>query len=157
MKTTLIPAFFLITLGTMAQNKTKIMLTEQTYDFGTVLVGNNCSHQFTFTNIGNLPLIFDRVTTSCGCDVPSYPKEPFAPGQSGMLGYYYDSKRIGPINKTMTVFGNFDGSPLVIRIRGNIVQEYELPEITVWPKNYFKPFDNATPVEKNLLQIEDPE
>ena len=38
---------------------------------------------FTFTNVGNKPLVINQAIASCGCTVPSYTKQPIAPGQIG--------------------------------------------------------------------------
>lgn len=102
-----------------------LSLKEEKFDFGTIYQNDKCSHEFVFTNTGDEPLIITQATTTCGCDVPSYDREPVMPGKTGKLGYKYDSKRLGPINKSMTVTGNFEGGIKVLRIVGNIVQKPE--------------------------------
>jgi hypothetical protein len=155
MKTTLILTLFLSISGAMAQDAAILTLTETIHDFGNLPKGAQCQHFFEFTNTGNVPLIISNVTTSCGCDVPfNWPKEPVLSGKKATIGYYYDSQRVGPINKTMTIHGNFTGGTAVVSVRGQIWSEFTLPEITIWPKNYFKANENMIPTEKNMRQIE---
>lgn len=157
MQTTLILLLFLTGLGAFAQETTTITFTETTHDFGNIPKGSKCEHFFEFTNTGNCPLIISNVTTSCGCDLPfNWPKEPVLPGKKATIGYHYDSQRVGPINKTMTITGNFEGTTAVVRVLGQIWDEFTLPEITIWPKNHFGPTENSLPTEKNMLQIENP-
>ena len=37
---------------------------------------------FTFTNVGNKPLIINQAIASCGCTIPAYTKQPIAPERS---------------------------------------------------------------------------
>ena len=55
------------------------------HDFGTVDEGEILTHNFVFTNTGNAPLIISNARSSCGCTVPTWTKEPVAPGEQGEL------------------------------------------------------------------------
>ena len=46
------------------------------HDFGTMKQYGDASTEFKFTNTGNAPLIISNAKGSCGCTVPSWPKEP---------------------------------------------------------------------------------
>ena len=84
-------------------------------------IHGDASTEFKFTNIGTEPLIISRAKGSCGCLVPSWPREPIQPGQTGIIKVKYDSKRIGPINKSVTIVSNASNHPTkVIRIKGMI-------------------------------------
>ena len=79
------------------------------------------STEFKFTNTGTEPLIISNAKGSCGCTVPSWPKTPIKPGESAAIKVKYDSKRIGPINKSVTISSNASNEPTkVIRIKGMI-------------------------------------
>ena len=39
---------------------------------------------FTFTNVGDQPLVINQAVASCGCTVPEYTKAPIKPGESGL-------------------------------------------------------------------------
>mgnify|MGYP002063185881 CR=1 FL=1 len=63
---------------------------------------------FKFKNTGNAPLIVSDVKSSCGCTIPKKPKDPIMPGESGEIEVKYDTKRVAPIRKTVTVISNAD-------------------------------------------------
>ena len=58
---------------------TTIAFTETDFDFGTINDGDQVQHTFEFTNSGDEPLIISNAKGSCGCTVPTWPKEPIAP------------------------------------------------------------------------------
>ena len=75
---------------------------------------------------------------SCGCTVPTYSKEPIAPGAKGSITVTYDTKRPGPITKSVTIMSNALNEPTkVIRIKGMVgpQPEVESPVNNVGPKN----------------------
>ena len=85
---------------------------------------------FIFTNNGTSELIISNAKGSCGCTVPSWPREPIAPGKTGELKVKYDTKRIGLINKSVTIQSNAVTSPTkIIRIKGEI----KAPDATATP------------------------
>ena len=47
---------------------------------------------FTFTNVGDQPLIINQAVASCGCTVPSYTKTPIKPGEKGTISVTYNGK-----------------------------------------------------------------
>ncbi|MEY4521973.1 MAG: hypothetical protein RIT10_1158 [Bacteroidota bacterium] len=101
----------------------KIDFVKETHDYGTIKYGADGSCTFEFKNVGNAPLIISNAKGSCGCTVPSWPKEPIAPGAKGSIKVQYDTKRPGPINKSVTITSNAvnGGEGTVIRIKGNVL------------------------------------
>lgn len=123
--------------GLMAQeaesnpNAPQISFEQETIDYGKVEKGANGVREFVFTNTGKEPLIITNARGSCGCTVPSWPKEPIAPGESGSIKVKYDTQRVGPINKSVTVSTNASVPTKVLRIKGQVVkpaQEKTTPE-----------------------------
>src|SRR5690554_101937 len=57
----------------------KIEFEKETHDYGTIdqYADGNC--EFVFKNTGNEPLVISSAKGSCGCTVPSWPREPIAP------------------------------------------------------------------------------
>ncbi len=99
----------------------EITFEKDVHDFGNLKQGGDATTEFKFTNTGNEPLIISNAQGSCGCTVPEWPKEPIAPGKSSAIKVKYDSKRVGPINKSVTITSNASNEPSkVIRIKGNI-------------------------------------
>jgi len=95
---------------------------ERVFDFGTFQEGKVVNHTFTFTNTGNSPLIIQNASASCGCTVPVWPKEPIAPGGSGVIKVEFDSKgKLGVNNKTVTITANTDPNPTILTIKSNVL------------------------------------
>ena len=99
----------------------KISLDKEVHDYGTIENGANGTCVFKVTNTGNAPLIISMCKGSCGCTVPQCPKQPIAPGGTADITVKYDTKRPGPINKSVTITSNaINSGSKVIRIRGNV-------------------------------------
>ncbi|GAB4378191.1 MAG: hypothetical protein Kow0075_07820 [Salibacteraceae bacterium] len=99
----------------------EITFEKEVHDFGTLKQNGDATTEFKFTNTGTEPLIISNAKGSCGCTVPEWPREPIAPGESGVIRVKYDSKRLGPINKSVTITSNAsNGKTKVLRIKGNI-------------------------------------
>lgn len=90
-------------------------------DYGTIEQGADGVREFKFTNTGNEPLIISNARGSCGCTVPTWPKEPIKPGESSVIKVKYDTKRIGTINKSVTITSNAKEPTKVIRIKGTVI------------------------------------
>ena len=63
---------------------------------------------FTYTNVGNAPLVINQAVASCGCTVPEYTKQPVMPGQKGEIKVTYNGagKFPGHFKKSITVRTN---------------------------------------------------
>jgi hypothetical protein len=110
---------------------TKIKFQNDTYDYGKVMEGKLVEHDYVFTNDGNEPLILKNVKASCGCTIPSWPREPIAPGESGKIHAAFDSSGRGAVggavqSKTITVTGNFEGGTVQLTLKG-LVDKKEDP------------------------------
>ncbi|MDG2209039.1 MAG: DUF1573 domain-containing protein [Flavobacteriales bacterium] len=110
--------------ATVAQDLTSgpsISLDKDVHDYGTITQGADGGCEFTVTNGGTDPLIMSRCKGSCGCTVPKCDKDPIMPGTTSVISVRYDTKRIGPINKSVTITSNAVNEPTkVIRIKGKV-------------------------------------
>lgn len=117
-------AVVIISVSSYAQSGPKIEFKADTIDYGTVTKeDDNGSRVFEFTNVGDAPLIITNVQSSCGCTVPSKPKDPVMPGETGRIEVKYNMN-LGPIRKTLTVESNavnFEGGRVPLKITGNVV------------------------------------
>lgn len=112
----------LISFSVNAQEKVaKIEFKTETIDYGTIEKGADGVRVFEFTNTGDAPLIVSKVTSSCGCTVPKKPKEPILPGKTGEIQVKYDTNRVNPIRKTITVISNADTPTVALKIKGLVV------------------------------------
>ena len=106
---------FLMTLLVMgvsfafAQTNADIKFDKTTHDFGKFSENSPVvSCTFTFTNIGDAPLVIHQAVASCGCTVPEYTKEPIMPGKKGTIKVTYNGtgKYPGHFKKSITLRTN---------------------------------------------------
>ena len=97
---------------------------DTTHDFGWMGEGERAEHEFVFKNTGKSPLIVAGATSTCGCTVPDFSKEPIPPGGSGKLKVTFSSAgKQGHILKTVTVNSNAFPSVKLLTITADIKQE----------------------------------
>lgn len=112
----------LISFSINAQDKVaKIEFKSDVIDYGTIEKGSDGVRVFEFTNTGDAPLIISKVSSSCGCTIPKKPKEPILPGKTGKIEVKYDTKRVNPIRKTITVISNAETPTVALKIKGLVV------------------------------------
>lgn len=105
---------------TAQEAKAKIEFTTETVDYGEIEKGADGIRVFEFTNTGDAPLIISKVSSSCGCTIPKKPEDPILPGNKGEIQVKYDTNRVGPIRKAITVISNADTPTKVLKIKGEI-------------------------------------
>ena len=99
-----------------------MVFVTETIDYGTVAYNSDGRREFVFTNNGNKPLIITNVQSTCGCTVPTYPKEPIAPGAKGVIGVKYDTSRAGQaFTRTVTLTTNAVEPSRTLTIKGNVL------------------------------------
>ena len=113
----------MMSLWLYAQDKkvAKIEFKTEIIDYGTIEKGADGVRVFEFTNTGNAPLIISNVKSTCGCTVPKKPKEPIMPGETGEIEVKYDTNRVNPIRKTITVISNAERPTVALKIKGFVV------------------------------------
>ena len=109
MKKTLLTALVLVCGIAFASAQAEIKFDKLTNDFGTFSESSpvvTCT--FTFTNVGNQPLVVNQAVASCGCTVPEYTKDPVKPGEKGEIKVTYNGtgKFPGHFKKSITVRTN---------------------------------------------------
>lgn len=112
-------------------SKAVFSLESDVVDYGTIDQGSEPLRIAKFKNTGTEPLIITGAKGSCGCTVPNWPKDPIMPGETSQIEIRYDTKRVGPINKTVTVTTNDAVGKYTISVKGTInavAQEEGLPE-----------------------------
>ena len=112
----------LVSFSVNAQEKVaKIEFKTDVIDYGTIDKGADGVRIFEFTNTGDAPLIITKVKSSCGCTVPSWSKDPIMFGKTGQIEVKYDTKRVMPIRKTITVTSNAVTPTVALKIKGLVV------------------------------------
>ncbi len=100
-----------------------LVFESETIDYGTIPHNADGKREFVFTNNGNKPLIISNAQGSCGCTVPTWPKEPIAPGAKGVIGVKYATDRVGAFTKTVTLTTNAVEPSKVLTIKGNVLPD----------------------------------
>ena len=135
MKNLILVFTMLLSTMTFAQTNAKTVSLKQgaamsfaktTVDYGTIAKGSNKFRTIAFSNDGTEPLIIKSAKGSCGCTIPTFPKEPIAPGATAEIKIKYDTKRLGAINKTVTIQSN--AGVKILKVKGNITQKASTPK-----------------------------
>ena len=126
----------------------EISFDKSTHDYGQIEKSANGECIFVFTNTGNKPLKISNAKGSCGCTVPQWPREEIAPGATGEIKVRYDTKRVGVINKSVTIQSNALNSDNITRAKkdtdGNVIGGTSVIRIKGEVK---APKTNATPMK----------
>ena len=126
----------------------EISFDKSTHDYGQIEKSANGECVFVFTNTGNQPLKISNAKGSCGCTVPQWPREEIAPGATGEIKVRYDTKRVGVINKSVTIQSNALNSDNITRAKkdtdGNVIGGTSVIRIKGEVK---APKTNATPMK----------
>ena len=112
---------FLFAAATATLAQGPVMTLETTaVDYGTIEKGADPLRKFKFTNTGTEPLIIKDAKGSCGCTVPTYPKEPIMPGETSEIEVRYDTQRVGMFTKSVTLTTNETDPTHLLTIKGEV-------------------------------------
>ena len=101
-------------------SQAKITFESEVIDYGTIEKGDDGVREFKFTNTGSSPLYITKVRSSCGCTIPKKPSDSIMPGDDDVIQVKYDTNRVGPIRKTITVNSNAITPVVALQIRGAV-------------------------------------
>ncbi|RYF74959.1 MAG: DUF1573 domain-containing protein [Cytophagaceae bacterium] len=88
------------------------------HDFGQLTEGDTVEYLYKFVNKGELPLVINNITASCGCTTPEWPREPVAPGEESGVKVRFNSRgKQGEQHKTVTVYANTEPSTTDIEFK----------------------------------------
>ena len=123
-------------------NAPTIDFENEVHDFGKMEYAADGSYDFVFVNNGTSALIITNAKGSCGCTVPRWPREAIPAGESAAINVKYDTKRVGPFTKTVTINSNATTAVKVITIKGSVNAKPAAATPVVKPSD-------GTPLEKN--------
>ena len=109
-----------------AQKQAEIKFDKKTHNFGQFTEKDavqKCT--FSFTNVGDAPLIINQAVASCGCTVPKYTQSPIAPGEKGTIEVTYNGtgKSPGHFKKSITVRTNGVTEMTRLYVEGDMTEE----------------------------------
>ncbi len=117
-------AFVFLAISMNAQDTSSgavMTFEEETIKYGTIKKGDDGTRVFKFENTGTAPLKITNVKATCGCTVPTYPKNDIMPGETGEISIKYDTSKIGRFSKSVSVFTNTSRKRIPLRVAGNVV------------------------------------
>jgi len=80
------------------------------------------SYKFIFKNLGEDAILINRVRSTCGCTIPSWPREPIEPGKEGKIEVKYNTALAGIFMKSIYVYSSADNSPNKLVVKGKVVE-----------------------------------
>ena len=105
----------------LSSEMAQIKLVQTELDLGQLKEGEIVKRKIKFYNIGKANLLISNVKSSCGCTIPSWPKNFIQPGDSSNIDVEYNSKdKSGFQEKIITVEANTNPSNTNIIIKANI-------------------------------------
>ena len=111
------------------ENIAQVEFETKLIDYGDIEFDSDGKRVFKFKNVGTAPLIFNRISSSCGCTVPKRPEKPIQPGESGEIEVEYDTKRVGMFMKAVSLWTTKAKTPdIILRIKGKVLEEEEEEE-----------------------------
>ena len=88
-----------------------ISFADTLHDFGRVKEGESVEYEFTFTNKGKKDLIITEAKGSCGCTVPTFPRQPIKQGEQASIKVTFNSQgKKGYNEKSIVVISNANPS-----------------------------------------------
>jgi hypothetical protein len=121
-------------VGNENPNQASFNFPKEEYNFGTIKQGDVVNYDFEFTNTGKEPLVITQASGSCGCTVPTWPKEPIAPGAKAVIKVTFNSAgKMGMQDKTVTLQSNAKQNPMVLHLKGTVDKPAETAPATSAP------------------------
>lgn len=123
MKTTAI-SLISIFLSLSLQGQAKISFENTTVNYKNVQKGDDGKRSFKFTNKGDQPLKIKKVSSTSSRLEVKIPNGSVAPDKSGEIEIVYDTKKTGPIRRTITVYSNASDNPVTtLKVKGKIDED----------------------------------
>lgn len=108
-----------------AEEEKVIKFDEKIHDFGDVLESDgDLTHTFNFKNVYKEPIVVHNVVSSCGCTTPEWTRQPIMPGKEGTIKVTFSNDQGPyPFDKSLTVYVSDLSRPVILRIRGNVLDK----------------------------------
>ncbi|TAK47394.1 MAG: DUF1573 domain-containing protein [Saprospiraceae bacterium] len=102
-------------------NVARMTFENPSFDYGDVKAGEIVTHVFRFVNNGKAPLVINNAHSTCGCTVPTWPKDPVAPGASGEINVEFNtSNKSGFQEKPIIISANTFPATTKVYLRGYV-------------------------------------
>tara|TARA_B110000037_G_scaffold62147_1_gene76038 strand:- start:31470 stop:31973 length:504 start_codon:yes stop_codon:yes gene_type:complete len=112
------------TSNPLSPGSTTVEYIESSHDFGTVRYPSDNLYTFKFKNTGDVPLLIESATASCGCTVPNKPEEAIMPGELGEMDVIFrpkEGQQGEVVKKRVTVIANTEPKQTYLEITANVM------------------------------------
>ena len=102
-----------------------LKVDKTTCDLGTFPEEKPVQCEFHITNTGDQPLVIYQALASCGCTVPSFPKQAIKPNEKGVITITYNGKGKYPghFTKVVTIRSNASNKLVRLYVKGNMSEK----------------------------------
>lgn len=108
-----------------------VLFDHRIHDFGEILTSDGpqtCT--FTVTNLGEKPIAVYEVASSCGCTNVTWTKQPIKKDESGTItATFENADGPYPFDKTLTVYVSGLSSPVILHLKGVVLEDLVENEI----------------------------
>lgn len=100
-----------------------IQFDNTTQNAGNILLNSQYEFKFPFRNIGKEPVIITHVSSTCGCAIPYWPKEPIAPNQKSEISVTFNAEKYGTFIRSILVQSTAQNSVERLLLRGAVTMQ----------------------------------
>ena len=118
-----------------SQDRPKLYIDSERFDFGSMEQGETRSHSFTVMNTGGAPLELSKLTTTCKCTIGDFGKNKLDPGESTKITLEWTANTSeGNFRQEATIRTNDPTRPmLTLTVHGNVTFSHRVvPERIVF-------------------------
>lgn len=113
----LLITLFILNSALSFSQQAEFKFKSKVHRFGKIIEGEKISTNFTFTNVGEAPLIINDYDVACTCTKIEFPSKPIPPGESAEIIVNFDSTgKMGYQDRTIKLLSNAKDSPFELRI-----------------------------------------
>ena len=109
---------FLSVFLSHGQENSKLEFDSKVVDFGELKEGSKAKKSISFKNVGNKPVEIRKVTSTGHIKVENNPEGIINQNSSSKIVLSYNTKKVGPIRRTLTVYSDAVNPIVSIKIKG---------------------------------------
>lgn len=119
---TILFIFLILSSIGYTQDKGKLNFEEKVIDFGEVKENTVAKKTISFKNLGDKKVTIDSVRSTGHIKIEDFPTSPIAPENEKQITISYNTKKIGPIRRTITVFSDAENPIISLKVKGIVVK-----------------------------------
>jgi len=102
--------------------KTEVVVTNKIINKGISKYNQPVTAEFELLNAGEQKLLISEVQTDCECTASQWKHEPVLPQHKTKIKVVYNGSSMGYFQKKVIVTCNAENSPILLILRGNIIE-----------------------------------